>query len=343
MKRGPNMQDVADAAKVSLMTVSYALRQHPSIPAKTRERIQTIATELGYVRSPLVSALMTQIRGRKETKDQPIIAFLSSYPDRATMLGNSFRRACFEGATRRAESLGFTLELFLAPAASARASKRLSDVMAFRNVQAVICGISSLDSPPVALDWSAFASCVIGSSHPYPHHHHIESNYPGMVLLAIERLKKLGYSKIGFLSGSFENARVEDAVISALAGYNFSVPAREQIRFSVLTRKNWNAPHVSAWVKRHKLDALIIQSHTMYGFLSESAVKVPQDLAVATLERTEESKMAGIDQGPAEIGAAAVELVVNELYQNHRGIPETRHTLLLDGHWVDGPSAPPKS
>jgi len=340
MKRTPNMQDVADAAKVSLMTVSYALRSHPSIPAATRERIQKTADELGYVRSPLVSALMTQIRGRKETLIQPVIAFTSSYTDKNSMLSNGFRKACFEGASQRAQSLGFRLELFLSQGHSARTAKRLSDVLTFNNVQAVICGISNLDAPAIDLDWSSFSSCVIGRSQSYPHHHHIESNYPKMAITAVERLRALGYEKIGFLSGSFESARVEGAVVSALLGYNFSVPVSEHIRFTTISQKNWRAAPVVTWVKRQKLDALIIQSHSVYDFLNHSEIRIPEDLAVATLERTEDTNLAGIDQGPVEIGAAAVDLVVNELYQNHRGIPTVRHTLLLDGHWVDGPTAP---
>ncbi|WP_081721867.1 helix-turn-helix domain-containing protein [Geminisphaera colitermitum] len=62
MNKAPTPKTIADRAKVSRMTVSRALRNHPSLPRKTCERIQKIATELGCRANPLVSALMAQLR-----------------------------------------------------------------------------------------------------------------------------------------------------------------------------------------------------------------------------------------------------------------------------------------
>src|SRR5476649_1080653 len=58
--RSVTMQDVADAAGVSQSTVSRILNDTPlSIPvsAKTRERVQAVATELGYRPHPFARAL----------------------------------------------------------------------------------------------------------------------------------------------------------------------------------------------------------------------------------------------------------------------------------------------
>ena len=45
----PTLVDIASAAGVSKATVSLVLRNHPSIPDRTRERILEIAKDLGYV------------------------------------------------------------------------------------------------------------------------------------------------------------------------------------------------------------------------------------------------------------------------------------------------------
>jgi LacI family transcriptional regulator len=45
----PTLVDIASAAGVSKATVSLVLRNHPSIPSRTRERILQIAKDLGYV------------------------------------------------------------------------------------------------------------------------------------------------------------------------------------------------------------------------------------------------------------------------------------------------------
>lgn len=54
-----NVEDVAARAGVSVSTVSRALRDLPSVAQHTRERVQRIALELGYVSSPSASRLAT--------------------------------------------------------------------------------------------------------------------------------------------------------------------------------------------------------------------------------------------------------------------------------------------
>jgi LacI family transcriptional regulator len=45
---------------------------------------------------------------------------------------------------------------------------------------------------------------------------------------------------------------------------------------------------------------------------------------------------AGTGRGIESVGAAAVDLVVQQLEHNERGIPEVPKTVLIDLEWVDG-------
>ena len=56
------LREVAAAAKVSVMTVSLALRDNPRISATTRERVKRLAAELGYHPDPELSRLMNHLR-----------------------------------------------------------------------------------------------------------------------------------------------------------------------------------------------------------------------------------------------------------------------------------------
>ncbi|HRE80630.1 MAG TPA: helix-turn-helix domain-containing protein, partial [Opitutaceae bacterium] len=49
--------DVARKARVHRATVSMAFRNHPNIPAATRQRILQIAERMGYVPDPMLAAL----------------------------------------------------------------------------------------------------------------------------------------------------------------------------------------------------------------------------------------------------------------------------------------------
>ena len=73
MDRDPTLQTIADIAGLSRSTVSRALRNDPMQSRKTCEKVQQIAEEIGYRPSPMVSALMTQLkRGRKSQRTATI-------------------------------------------------------------------------------------------------------------------------------------------------------------------------------------------------------------------------------------------------------------------------------
>ncbi|HBN32517.1 MAG TPA: LacI family transcriptional regulator [Rhodobacteraceae bacterium] len=60
MARKPTLRDVANAANVSEMTVSRALRHGTEVSEKTRGRIAGIATKLGYVPNRIAGALASR-------------------------------------------------------------------------------------------------------------------------------------------------------------------------------------------------------------------------------------------------------------------------------------------
>ena len=60
MKRSPTMKDVAQAAGVSVMTVSRAFKRDASVNADTRKRITETADRLGYVFDSMAANLRSQ-------------------------------------------------------------------------------------------------------------------------------------------------------------------------------------------------------------------------------------------------------------------------------------------
>jgi DNA-binding LacI/PurR family transcriptional regulator len=73
-----SLRDVAEKAKVTRMTVSLALRGHPSLPEASRRRIQAIARELGHRRDPVVSDLMSKLRRVTLRSNAEVIAIVTS-------------------------------------------------------------------------------------------------------------------------------------------------------------------------------------------------------------------------------------------------------------------------
>src|SRR3954467_6338095 len=81
-KRAPNgrvsLRTIADEAKTSRMTVSLALRGHPSISAAQRKRVQKLARRLGYTPNPIVTNLMGMLRAATHTKTTISIAIVTN-------------------------------------------------------------------------------------------------------------------------------------------------------------------------------------------------------------------------------------------------------------------------
>eukprot|EP01035_Chromulina_nebulosa_P036270 gene36270-48842_t len=106
------LQDVATRARVHRTTVSLALRDHPRIPAETRERVKAIAAKLGYRINPLVSALMQSRRSGQAVKHVSL-AYVTNYPTRfGWRRPHHDRPDYFPGAVERARDFGYKLEHF---------------------------------------------------------------------------------------------------------------------------------------------------------------------------------------------------------------------------------------
>src|SRR5712672_334593 len=97
----PTMQQIADAAGVSRMAVSLALRNSPKISAATAERIRRLAEELGYRPNPMVSALMTQLRHSRDMKKPSVLAYVTAFPTEEGWRRPRPAAAFYEGARRR--------------------------------------------------------------------------------------------------------------------------------------------------------------------------------------------------------------------------------------------------
>lgn len=323
------MKEIAAAAGVSIMTVSYALRGHSSIPSSTRQRIRRIADEMGYHRHPYLSALMTQVRARKMDANRPVIAYLCGTANRSTMMANYFRRQFFTGAASRAEALGFSLEPIFTEGVLEGRGRRISSVLKYRRIDAVIMSVHPLKAAALDLNWADFACCVLGYSRSYPMLHRVDSNHSQLLRGALDELARRGYHRPGYLCSVFENRRAEGAVCTAMAGYNQTAPPRERLPFHIISPNRWNPGYVNRWVRQHQVDALIVHSPQLVEFLQQGNPALP----VVTLEATEDNPLPGMDPRPQVIGAMAVDQVIHQLNHQEYGTPHYRTTTLVDGIW----------
>jgi hypothetical protein len=106
----PSLRSLAALAGVTSMTVSLALRDHPSISSATRTRLKKLAAKHGYRPDPTVAKLMHHLRTRRTERTLLSLCGLRLRPPVISAQGYDYGQQVCTGARGRAETLGFRFE-----------------------------------------------------------------------------------------------------------------------------------------------------------------------------------------------------------------------------------------
>jgi LacI family transcriptional regulator len=342
----PTLREIARRAGVSHTTVSLSLRNHPSIPEPTRERLRHLADELGYRSNVLVSALMSQVRLKQHKSGPEIVGFLTGGPTADEWKHHSASVGFYEGARRRALQLGMRIEPFwLGPGgAAAAATCRMLRARAIRG------NLITPFATPIynhELDW-AHLICV-GLGYVFNHHalHRATHNHFRGAFLAHEKLGQLGYRRIGLmLDRDDQNRRVNYGWLGGyLAAQNTYGAARLE---PLLTTHGEEVAQLKAWLRTARPDAVIGFGPKQFLALEQAGCRIPRDLAFAALD-VEQTRLdhveevTGINQNLLLIGATAIDILASQLYHNEQGLPQRPVYSMIEGYWVAGRTAPPRA
>ncbi|HWL54032.1 MAG TPA: LacI family DNA-binding transcriptional regulator [Chthoniobacteraceae bacterium] len=333
----PTIREVAAQAGVSPMTVSYALRGHPRISTETTRRVREIAERMRYRPHPLVSALTAEIRSRHKVKAPPVIGYVTAYAKRSNWMANPIHRGYFEGSRSRCEELGFDFQLYELTQYG-MSGERLSRAMAYAGVCGIVLGpVPSLNTR-LDLRWEQFSCIAMGYSLARPALHRATINHLQSIQHVFEKLMALGYTRIASVTTPARSRRVNHAFAAGFDAIQRSVP--RLVRIPALYRIPRRPEIFISWLQKHRAEVLIAPEEART-LLEKAGWRIPEDLHFVTLShRQENPQYAGLDQNPFATGEAAADFLVQQIYQNRRGIPKLPSTLMVNGSWVDGPSAP---
>ncbi len=337
------LKDVAKAAGYHFTTVSLALRDHPSIPPETRERIAAVAQTLGYQRDPVFSVLSHfHTKGRVRT-DAPRIAFVRNYGYDNEGRLYPHMQEIWEGAKRQAELLGYQLEEFVV-SVDDYDSHSLDAHLHRNGITGVIIGNFQPGFSDLHLDWRNYAVVKINSNHMEPRATTVTNDQLREVRLAYRKLAELGYARIGLAVGRAD----EDAARQRHnAGYlleQASLPPEQRIP-PLIFPYTYDTPTVSGfmgrWVRRHRIDAVICNWGNTDRLLAFAGLRVPQDVACACLCITRPFEhLAGIVPNLRLVGERAMSLIATQLKSGEFGVPEFGSVTYVQSSWKNGATAP---
>jgi LacI family transcriptional regulator len=319
--------------------VSLALRNHPRVSAKVRERIHALAASMGYRPNALVSALMSQVRTNRRVVAQEVVAFLTGGPTPDWWQEWGTIEQNFRGARTRAEQLGFRLEPhWLGPLGQDAAAT--AKVLHARAIRGAVLAPLPLPHGPINFDWGRCAVTALGYSFEQVPVHRAAHNHVNSTITLYAELRRLGYTRIGLALARTELLRVKNYWLAGwLTGRELH--GGERIKPLVFEDAAGRKPFFS-WLEKERPDVVVGVARDTYRWLNEAGWRMPRDIAYAHLSLADvrPADIAGIEQKPFEIGAAAFDLLVNQLYHNEYGSPSTPNCTLIEGRWVPGATAP---
>lgn len=346
--------DIARVAGVHNTTVSLALRNSPSIPAATRQRIRAIADQLGYYPDPALQALVAYRKSRMPAHTKETIAWITHGDTRWSWRQVQAHEQSYLGAQQQAADLGYQLEHFwlgepnLTP-------QRLSSMLYHRGITGVVLAaqresISDLS----AIDWSRLSAVRIGC-HPHdPALHGIANDCPNMARMAVRRVRAAGYKRVGLVMTSWWDDAVDQGWSAGYLLEQGRAPTNHRVPILRLggNRSDWlsepdpsfrakESALLGQWIREHAPDAILAFSPRVRPLVEQLGVSTGRDLAYAdlALEQTD-GVIAGVCQHHKHVGELAITDLVTQLQKNILGVQEIPTTTLVGGAWIDGATLP---
>lgn len=338
----PSQNEIARVAGVSRSTVSRALSNHVGTSEETKVRIRKIAEDLGYQKNATVSMLTAQIRMSRLVRPTLTLAYITTFPRPGIADVSPAYELFYEGAKQRAEELGYGLDIIWGKAPSMRAA-RMEKILLSRGIRGLLLAPRPHALAHITLDWSKFSAVSIGHSMPAPQLHSVSPSHFQIMALALRMAKKYGYRRIGFAIAPTSDKYTSHAFSSRYTFFQSLLPKEQRVPlpYPLMTEAPFERKAFEQWVKRSRPDLLLSQGDGILKWLEEMGLKVPDDIAFANVGIvTPDAFQAGICEMPQVVAASAVDLVVEQLHYNHRGIPAHPKLISIGGKWIDGCSMP---
>lgn len=329
-----SMNQLAKAAGVSVSTVSRALRSQPSIPEETRKRIQQLADKFGYRPDPMLDALSAYRRGIARREFRPTLAVVATSEDWRDDLAC---RLYSDGAQRRAEDLGYRIEVFVV-APGKLTCQRLVGILETRGIRGVITLPIQDASLSLELLPAKFLVVATGYKFTSPLINRVSINHFAAMGMALEKLAALGYRRPGLVLRTETLKKAPGGITHVgqlwKGGY-LAECAKQFPDVQIPVLQTSDSGPFDRWFKGNSPDVLISQDRHIGRLMGTRVRRVP----IAYTMVDDDPSLLGIHQNSAQVGRRAVDLLVADLYRSEPGQVAAPVTLLVGTKWQEGTGA----
>lgn len=331
------LRQVAEAAGLSLATVSYALRNHPKIAAATRRRVQTLAGKLGYRPDPEIERYMARVRNRGTDGVESALALLNFVSAGGVdwLREDPFTRTLAAGAARRAEALGYRLEAF--DVGGGLSVKRLRQILEARGIQGVLLATPVPPAARTELPWKRTFVVATVPPEGLPPVARVHAHQFANMNRLCEAALKRGFRRIAMSTTERLDRLQRRVVTSVFAWHAWRQPKRFQaeIFFSNESDAGREVDRLRAWFRRVQPDAVLCSDEWEWRRLETTVgADTLRNVGCATFGNKRPA-LSGIDPQPGLIGSAAIDLLTAHLQRHEIGLPVSPKTTLIEGVFED--------
>ena len=335
MKR-VTLTDVAKEAGVHHSTVSRALKHHPGIPEKTRDKIMKVVHRLKYVPDPLLSALAAYKNAQRPVGFLANLAWLTNFPTEEGWKDNPHFPFYFEGAKKRAAELGYGLDTLWLPGITAT-GKAPSQILRNRSIRALLLPPQPAPNATLDLDWDEFSAVSFGFTLTQPSLHNVALDHFRSIQKLMRKLHGMGYRRPRLILSLKSDQRVSSAWS---AGFAVSLRQLELIPSDPVFLTSPDFRDFLGAIKKSKPDVVI----TTRGWATQArqqlpaaGLRVPEDIGLASVNFcTSDKGQGGIHEDGALLGRHAVEMLTAMLQRGEKGVPENVKHLITEGEFQAG-------
>jgi len=330
----PTLRLIARKTGLSLAATSMALRDHPRISRKTRDRVQAVAKSLGYHPDPKLATLMQHLRIQKSVEYRETLAFLNNYAPSHDWKWQPQYDCFYLGAAERALELGYRLDIFHTAEPDVTPAQ-ISRQLAARGIRGLLVGGFKTANSSLAMNWSQFAAVTFDYSLASPNLHRATTNYHVEMLSVLHHLESKGCRRIGLVAKSDDDEKTLGIWHSAYLLQQERLPKAAQIPINRITPSK---AAFETWLKRFRPDAIISGGLCDFPQDYERLYKktAPNDIRYANLNISyADERSHGIDKLGSLVGRLACEHLIAQLQRNEIGPPSHPQVLSVEGLWVD--------
>ncbi len=293
-----------------------------------------MAAALNYRPDPALAAL-NHYRHQRATSGQGyVLAYVTCFEKRGGWQQSPFFRRVYRGAFAQAGTLGYRMEHFWL-SEPGLTGERFAQVLEARGIRGMVIAPMPLPASSLELPWHRFSCVAIGPSLVSPVLNSACGDQYQAIMLALERLRLLGYRRIGLLIHPDADRRHQGKYQAAVA--HTATPETPR----PLVRANPSDGDLRAWLKQYKPDVVISDVDANFDRLVRLGIRIPQKIGFASLVRSGRKEISGVETYPEQIAGAAVLRLQQMLYENETGIPDLPSCAMLPGKWVEGSTTRP--